>query len=229
MYFFKPGCGRSQTSCGSCHGQTLPGVRPLKPYFTLAPKKIVSQFFTAVFNMPLARRTLRPVWKNFCQQFLPFAAASVIFIRWSCNTVLAAIRRRKQEGTAAEVNNCSVSEWSSAMMEQVALLAAVAAGQSLDGEGRQGRSSGGEGVGARDSKCEKVSCPSEKKALVGVSVHHRVLLCKEFSQGGRIKWRLPGRFSFTKPMWRLFFFLLVKRMIRVFANFSTLCREPTRV
>lgn len=25
------------------------------------------------------------------------------------------------------------------------------------------------------------------------------------------------------------FFLLVKRMIRVFANFSTLCREPTRV
>lgn len=138
MSFFKPGCGWSQTSCSSCRGQTLLGVRPFKPYFTLTPKRPISQFVTAVFNMPLARRTLCPAWNNFCQQFLPSAWACVIFIRWSRNTVLAAIRRRKQEGTGAEVNNCSVSEWSSAMMEQVALLAAVAAGQSLDGEGRKG-------------------------------------------------------------------------------------------
>lgn len=49
------------------------------------------------------------------------------------------------------------------MMKQVALLAAVAMGQSLYGDGRQGHSSGGEGVGTGDSECEKVSCPSEKK------------------------------------------------------------------
>lgn len=72
-------------------------------------------------------------------------------------------------------------------MEQVALLVAVAAGQSLDGERRQGWSFGGEGVGTGDSKCEKVSCPSEKNALAGVSVHHGLLLCKQFSQGRRIK------------------------------------------
>lgn len=158
----------SLTSRCSCRGQALPGVRALKLYFTLAPKKPVSQFVTGVFNMPSAHRTLCPAWNNFCQQFLPLAAARMIFIRWSYNTVLAAIRQRKQEGTAAEVNNCSVPEWSSAMMEQVALLAAVAAGQSLDGEGRQGQSSVGEGVGAGDSKVWKSFLAlREKKRWLG--------------------------------------------------------------
>lgn len=105
-----------------------------------------SSFKTACRRSHTSPRSLC-TFRSFCRTFhqgrifffRPFATACIIFIRWSCNTVLAAIGWRKREGTAVEVNNCgvSVSEWGSAVMEQVALLVAMAAGQSLYGDGMQ--------------------------------------------------------------------------------------------
>lgn len=82
------------------------------------------------------------------------------------------------------------------MMEQVALLVAVAAGQSLYGDGRRSRSSEGESIGTRDSKCEKVSCPSEKIKPWPVFLRVTDSTAKDFAR----------RTDQVKAFWEIFFY-----------------------